>query len=184
MIRNWPLATALRKTLLCGWICLLSMVTACVENRSDSTRYAGGHRDSSWNIPLAQFLAQAPQGLYLLSDSRNKKPLLYVKFSLDSSKVLSAHVAGFPQGSPYNSSSLCTFCPSDHRGYGKALQGLRLMEELRPGRRGWIGGQFLDPTLGYTYLADLEQAHDGNLSLVLRIGSQRRVIVLRPTQGS
>jgi len=164
------------------WGLLVSIWTACDGNGPSSSKTPTKDIRSSKSIPMAQFISEAPQGLYLLSDSRNDEPLLYLMFVMDSGKVLSAKVAGFPPGSPYGNASLCTFCPSDHFGHEKELLGLRLLEELRPGRRGWIGGQMLDPTLGYRYLADLEQANGEDLSIVLRIGSQRRVIWLRKVE--
>jgi hypothetical protein len=41
----------------------------------------------------------------------------------------------------------------------------------------------LDPTLGYRYLADLEQGNGSDLSIVLRVGSQRRVLWLRKVES-
>lgn len=162
---------------------VIGLLMACESNAPTSPRRPAKEISRTPAIPLAQFLSEAPSGQYLLSDSRNDKPLLYLVFAMDSGKVLSAKVVGFPSGSPYKVGSLCSFCPSDHPGYGKTLQGLCLLEELRPGRRGWVGGQMLDPTLGYRFLADLEQGNGKDLSVVLRIGSQRRVLWLRKVQG-
>jgi hypothetical protein len=169
---------------LAWWVCFLSISTACQNKESSNSQIPLRESSSSLRpVSLEQFLSEAPPGRYLLSDSRSDEPLLYLRFAMDSGKVLSARVAGFPSVSPYTASSVCTFCPSDHPGHGKALQGLRLLEELRPGRRGWIGGQMLDPTLGYRYLADLEQGNGSDLSIVLRVGSQRRVLWLRKVES-
>lgn len=168
---------------LLSCILLIGLGSACESNTSTPERISHEEARESNAVSIAQFLSEAPTGQYLVSDSRNDEPLLHLVFAMDSGKVLSAMVSGFPAGSPYKENSLCSFCPSDHPGYGKALRGLRLLEELRPGRRGWIGGQMLDPTLGYRYLADLEQGNGEDLSIVLRIGSQRRVLWLRKVQA-
>ncbi|MBM3930151.1 MAG: hypothetical protein FJ336_02580 [Sphingomonadales bacterium] len=168
---------------LLSCVLLVGLGSACESNTSTPERIPNEAARGSHPVSIEQFLSEAPSGQYLVSDSRNDKPLLHLVFAMDSGKVLSAKVSGFPAGSPYKESSPCSFCPSDHPGYGKALRGLRLLEELRPGRRGWIGGQMLDPTLGYRYLADLEQGNGEDLSIVLRIGSQRRVLWLRKVQG-
>lgn len=162
----------------CVWVLMLAQACQSKEpSTAPNPLRAIDHNPG--DVSVEKFLSEAPAGRYLLSDSRSDEPLLYLMFAMDSGMVLSARVVGFPTGSPYHAGSPCNFCPSDHPGHGKSLQGLRLLEELRPGRRGWVGGQMLDPTLGYRYLADLEQASGGDLSIVLRIGSQRRVLWLR-----
>jgi len=173
----------IKPIVLLSCVLLVGFGSACESNTSTPQRIPNKATKGSHAVPKDQFLTEAPTGQYLVSDSRNDEPLLLLAFAMDSDKVLSATVSGFPAGSPYKESSLCNFCPTDHPGYGKPLQGLRLLEELRPGRRGWIGGQMLDPTLGYRYLADLEQGNGEDLSLVLRIGSQRRVLWLRKVQS-
>jgi hypothetical protein len=169
--------------ILFACVLAVGLGSACERKTPTHNRIPNEASKGSNTVPIAQFLSEAPAGQYLLSDSRNNQPLLHMVFRMDSGKVLSGSVSGFPSGSPYKAGSLCSFCPSDHPGYGKALLGLRLLEELRPGRRGWIGGQMLDPTLGYRYLADLEQGNGEDLSIVLRIGSQRRVLWLRKVQS-
>ena len=172
----------IKPIVLFSCVLLVGFGSACESNTSTPERIPNEAAKGSPAVPIKQFLSEAPTGQYLVSDSRNDEPLLHLVFSLDSDKVLSATVSGFPAGSTYKESSLCSFCPTDHPGYRKPLRGLRLLDELRPGRRGWIGGQMLDPTLGYRYLADLEQGNGEDLSLVLRIGSQRRVLWLRKVQ--
>jgi len=137
------------------------------------------HKAPSQKVPegmvdMDSFLAGPPGGLYLLKDFRDQKPLMYLVFDMPQPGVIQASVRGFPSGSPYAAKSKCAFCPQDHPGHGKPLDRMVLVQELRPGRRGWIGGTFLDPAQGYTFLADLEPAPAGDLVLVCRIGAQRR----------
>jgi len=150
--------------LLCCWM------ASCTEPQRPTSAPQRSARETRW----PGFVQEAPQGLYRLKDSRDNRPLLDLKFVKDRTGVLSAFVGAFPPGSPYELSSLCDFCPEGTEGHGQKLLGQRLLRDLRPGRRGWVGGQFLDPIRGYTYLADLEPVGDRDIAVVLRIGSQRR----------
>jgi len=123
---------------------------------------------------LPAFVQAVPEGTYRLKDSRDGRDLMDLKFVMDTAGALGAVVSGFPQGSPYSEESLCDFCPPQSQTTSNRLLGLRILGDLRPGRRGWIGGQFLDPARGYTYLADLEPVGTRDVAIVLRIGSQSR----------
>jgi len=147
--------------------CLLA---SCSEPQRPMRTPSDSVREARW----PGFVQKAPEGSYRLKDSRDNRPLLDLKFVKDRTGVLSAFVSAFPAGSPYQISSLCDFCPEGTEGHGQKLLGQRLLRDLRPGRRGWVGGQFLDPVRGYTYLADLEPVGESDLAVVLRIGSQRR----------
>jgi DNA polymerase III epsilon subunit-like protein len=146
------------------------LLFSCSEPQRPTKAPSDSVREARW----PGFVQKAPEGSYRLKDSRDNRPLLDLKFVMDSTGVLSAFVSSFPSGSPYQSSSLCDFCSEGTEGHGLKLLGQRLLRDLRPGRRGWVGGQFLDPVRGYTYLADVEPVGERDVAVVLRIGSQRR----------
>lgn len=153
-------------------VLLLLFVLASCSEPQPSTRPLESALSTANRLPA--FVQEVPQGTYRLKDSRDNRALMDLKFVMDSTGALAAEVSGFPEGSPYSAGSLCDFCPPESQASSNRLLGLRLLQDLRPGRRGWIGGQFLDPARGYTYLADLEPVGTHDVAIVLRIGSQSR----------
>ncbi|MFN3529698.1 MAG: DUF2147 domain-containing protein [Bacteroidia bacterium] len=124
---------------------------------------------------------KVPEGIWQIKDSKTGKALVYVQFE-QTETGMQAVITQIPKHSAFAADPRCNTCsPKDNR-YKQPLIGMVVLGGMKPVGTRWVQGEWLDLEKGFSYMADLVQQNDKELTVYVMYGKMSKPKQLQRVQ--